>query len=62
MYLNKDSGKYNLDKGYELIKDVYEKSKGGNIFYCCEFAGGRYFTSQMIKSLLDKAEKLKAEK
>lgn len=60
MYLNEDSQKMNIEKGYELISEVKEKSKGKDLFYCCEFAGGRWFHYKTILDLFEKAEKLKA--
>ena len=59
IYLDKNSGKLNISKGYELIKEVKEKSNNTYIFYCCEFAGGRYITVGMINEMMQKAETLK---
>jgi hypothetical protein len=59
IYLNEKSGKMNINKGYELIKEVNERSDGSDLFYCCEFAGGRWIRATSIKDLMDKAEKFK---
>jgi len=40
-----------LTIAYLYIKRVVDKTKGKSIFYCCEFAGGRYITSNQIADL-----------
>jgi hypothetical protein len=42
-----------LVKAYALVTDVIEESQGRDIFFCCEFAGGRFFTHQQFTDLLN---------
>lgn len=47
----------NLKESYQYINNVIKDSKGFNIFFCCEFAGGRSFTQEQFMTLKRKIEK-----
>lgn len=63
---NDDSVSADLVTAYKHIKNVLNESKGGDVFFCCEFSRGRYFTQEMfleleqkIKSSMSESDKLK---
>lgn len=43
------------ERALELAENVFEKSEGKDIFYCCEFSGGRWIQQTAITSLLEQA-------
>lgn len=47
----------NLDEAYKHVNNVIEESEGHDIFFCCEFMGGRRFTQGQFKELKSKIEK-----
>lgn len=53
IYLKSDKRHEDLTKAYLWINYVAQVSKGENIFYCCEFAGGRWITQSMIKKTME---------
>lgn len=42
-----------LLKAYLLINNVSKESEGNNIFFCCEWSGGRWFTAEMVKKTIE---------
>lgn len=60
-YYNGEGVSKDLTTAYLYIKNVIEKTKGNSIFYCCEFAGGRYITPDQISELNDKIVKEMSE-
>ena len=52
----------NLAEALRLVSNVIKESKGQPIFFCCEFAGGRYFTQQQFVEIKDEIEKKLAGK
>jgi TPR repeat protein len=56
IYLRGDGIPKNPAKALELALDVSEKANGNDIFYCCEFSGGKYITSTAIAKTLSKAQ------
>ncbi len=52
----------NLPEARNLIDNVIQESKGGPIFFCCEFSGGRYFGQSQFVDLKKKIENRIAEK
>jgi len=42
-----------LIRAYLNIRQVIDETKGQTIFFCCEFAGGRYFSGQSLKKVYD---------
>lgn len=57
IYLRGEGVVSNYQKALELARHVSEKAQGKDIFYCCEFSGGRYITSTAIAETLAKAER-----
>jgi hypothetical protein len=53
-YFNGEGVKKDLITAYLYIKNVLKHTKGSSLFFCCEFAGGRYVTAQSISELNDK--------
>ncbi|HTF99570.1 MAG TPA: sel1 repeat family protein, partial [Nitrospirota bacterium] len=47
----------NLSEALRMINNVIQESAGSSIFFCCEFAGGRYFTQKQFVELKEKIEK-----
>ena len=47
----------NLTEAYQHVNNVIEQSEGYNIFFCCEFSGGRSFTQKQFMDLKNKIEK-----
>jgi len=43
-----------LSIAYEHVNNVIDESEGKSVFFCCEFAGGRYFTQKQFRDLRDK--------
>lgn len=43
-----------LNKAKELVDNVIKESEGKSIFFCCEFAGSRYFDQKQFIELRDK--------
>ena len=56
-YLNGDGTKKDLLTAYMYIRNVVEKTEGKDIFYCCEFAGGRHITAAQISDAYEKVTK-----
>ena len=46
-----------LDDAYKHVNNVIKESKGVDIFFCCEFMGGRRFTQGQFIELKNKIEK-----
>lgn len=64
IYLKSDEKHENIVKSYLWINYVSKASNAKQIFYCCEFSGGRWITQDMIqqtktKVLLKMSEKQK---
>ena len=53
IYLSGNGVTKDAEKAYKLIATVLKETKGVNIFYCCEFAGGKYITAEQIQSTFD---------
>lgn len=52
----------NLAEAHKLILNIIQESQGKDIFFCCEFAGGRSFRQQQFMELKDGIEnKLKEQ-
>ena len=56
LYLRGDGVKRDLVEAYLWAKNVSEKTSGRSLFYCCEFAGGRYITASAIADRLAQIE------
>lgn len=56
IYLRGDGIAPDPKKALELAQYVSDKTQGNSIFYCCEFAGGRYITNTLIAETLAKAK------
>jgi len=41
----------NLEEALKLINNVIEETNGKSVFFCCEFAGGRYFNPKQFIEL-----------
>lgn len=54
IYLKGEGIEKDLIEAYLNIRTVKEESKGHDIFYCCEFAGGRYITAKQIAETYEK--------
>jgi len=52
----------NIKEAYQYINNVIKETNGRSIFFCCEFAGGRYFHQSQIVELKNKIEKKMNEK
>ncbi len=51
-YLNGPEGvPKDLLEAYFNIRTVMEETKGNHIFFCCEFAGGRWITAEYIEGI-----------
>ena len=51
-YLNGPEGVHkDLLEAYFNIRTVMEETKGNHIFFCCEFAGGRWITAEYIEGI-----------
>ncbi len=46
----------NLDEAMNYINNVIKESNGYSVFFCCEFAGGRYFNPGQFTDLKKKIE------
>ena len=46
----------NLNKALNHINNVIRESKGNSVFFCCEFAGGRYFDQSQFAELKQNIE------
>lgn len=46
----------NLNDALNHINNVIKESKGKSVFFCCEFAGGRYFSQIQFTELKQKIE------
>ena len=57
LYLKGEGIEQDIIKAYLYIKNVFEKTEGRTLFYCCEFAGGRYFPASQIKELYENVQK-----
>ncbi len=42
-----------LIKAFLLINNVSRESEGDNVFFCCEWSGGRWFSAEMIKKTIE---------
>jgi len=51
MLFKADGIPQDLPKAYVLITDVIKSAGGQSIFFCCEFAGGRYFNPEQYNKL-----------
>jgi len=56
IYLTGNGVQKDTEKAYKLIAIVSKETNGGHIFYCCEFAGGKYITSEKIKNTFETAK------
>jgi len=56
IYLRGDGVKKNLITAYLWAKHLINASAGKNVFYCCEFEGGRWITQKSILSTLEQIE------
>ena len=55
LYFNGREGvEKDLITAYVLVYNVINQSKGHSVFFCCEFADGRYFTQEQFVGLRDK--------
>jgi len=52
----------NLLEAHRLIKNVIKETEGKDVFFCCEFAGGRYFSQKQFIELEEKIAKKLSEK
>ena len=55
IYLKSDKKHEDIAKAYLWISYVSKISDGKPIFYCCEFAGGRWITQDMIQKVKSEA-------
>jgi TPR repeat protein len=53
LYLKKNK---NLAEAHQLISNLIKETEGKDVFFCCEFAGGRYFTQEQFIELKEKIE------
>lgn len=60
-YFNGEGVSKDLITAYLYIKNVVKHTKGKSLFYCCEFAGGRWVTAEQISQLNDKINKEMSE-
>lgn len=51
IYLKGEGVEKDLLQAYLNIRAVKDETKGQPIFFCCEFAGGRYFSAQDIEDI-----------
>lgn len=56
IYFRGDGVEKDLVKAYLLERDVSKSTQGKDLFYCCEFSGGRSITAEAIDDLLQKIE------
>lgn len=56
IYLNGNGIKKDLIAAYLWANNVISESKGKDVFYCCEFEGGRWIPHAQIKETLAKIE------
>ncbi|NCW13279.1 MAG: sel1 repeat family protein [Chitinophagia bacterium] len=49
LYLKSDKKHEDIIKAYLWITNLSKISNGNHVFYCCEFAGGRWITQDMIQ-------------
>jgi TPR repeat protein len=56
IYLRGEGVEPNPAKALQLAKYVSDKTQGYDIFYCCEFSGGRYIAITAIAETLAKAK------
>jgi len=47
----------NLAEAHQLVSNVIKETDGKTVFFCCEFAGGLYFTQEAFVELKNKIEK-----
>ncbi len=57
IYLKSDKKYEDIIKAYLWTNYVLKESKGQNIFYCCEFMGGRSITQGQIQTTLEEINK-----
>lgn len=57
IYYRGDGIEQDLVKAYELAYHVSKQSNGESIFYCCEFSGGTYITTESIEMTLNNIKK-----
>ena len=57
IYLKSDKKYEDIVKAYLWANYVLKESKGQNIFYCCEFMGGRSITQDQIQKTLEEINK-----
>lgn len=57
IYLNSNKKYEDIIKAYLWANYVFTESKGKNIFYCCEFMGGRSVMQSQIKETLSEIDK-----
>lgn len=56
IYLTGNGVPKDTEEAYRLIATVMKETKGKDIFYCCEFAGGTYIGAEQIKSTFESAK------
>ncbi len=56
LYSRRHNSPDELIEAYALIKNVIKESNGYEIFFCCEFDGGRSFDQKMFLDLKDEIE------
>ena len=56
IYLTGNGVPKDAEKAYKLIATVIKETEGKSIFYCCEFAGGKYIAAEQIQSTFDSAK------
>lgn len=56
IYLTGNGVPKDAEKAYRLIATVMKETEGKDIFYCCEFAGGKYIMAEQIQSMFDLAK------
>jgi len=56
LYLNDNRIQHDYVKAYLLANHVLKKANGSDLFFCCDWSGGRWFTLKMVKETIAKAE------
>lgn len=56
LYSRRNNSPSDLIEAYVLINGVLNKSNGSDVFFCCEFDGGRYFDQKMFLDLKEEIE------
>lgn len=59
LYLRGDGVPRDWHRAHQLAKHVAETTAGRDIYYCCEWSGGRYITAGMIAQRLRDIEQAK---